>query len=158
MQSKLRSWLLLSQAMNTEQIRAILIEKTERTNWANIMRLKIKCRKISNRLGTRKKRMLSCWKEKVRIMRNHSPNQSNNGKLLKKLKNQSVQDKDTEKKKKACWIQAFSLVHHQGLEPWTPWLRVRCSTNWANGALLICSHFQVHCLLYSFYWVRQPLF
>ena len=26
------------------------------------------------------------------------------------------------------------LVHHQGLEPWTPWLRVRCSTSWANGA------------------------
>ena len=26
------------------------------------------------------------------------------------------------------------LVHHQGLEPGTPWLRVRCSTNWANGA------------------------
>ena len=26
------------------------------------------------------------------------------------------------------------VVHHQGLEPWTPWLRVRCSTNWANGA------------------------
>ena len=25
------------------------------------------------------------------------------------------------------------LVHHQGLEPWTPWLRVRCSTNWASG-------------------------
>ena len=28
------------------------------------------------------------------------------------------------------------LVHHQGLEPGTPWLRVRCSTNWANGAYL----------------------
>ena len=28
------------------------------------------------------------------------------------------------------------LVHHHGLEPWTPWLRVRCSTNWANGAHL----------------------
>ena len=28
------------------------------------------------------------------------------------------------------------LVHHQGLEPGTPWLRVRCSTNWANGAFL----------------------
>ena len=26
------------------------------------------------------------------------------------------------------------LVHHQGFEPGTPWLRVRCSTNWANGA------------------------
>ena len=66
------------------------------------MRLINKMQKISNRLGTRKQGKLSCGKEKVRIMRNHSPNQSNNGKLLKKLKNQSVQDKDTEKKKKAC--------------------------------------------------------
>ena len=30
----------------------------------------------------------------------------------------------------------FILVHHQRLELWTPWLRVRCSTNWANGAYL----------------------
>ena len=28
------------------------------------------------------------------------------------------------------------VVHHQGLEPGTPWLRVRCSTNWANGSFL----------------------
>ena len=27
-----------------------------------------------------------------------------------------------------------SLVHHPGLEPGTFWLRVNCSTNWANGA------------------------
>lgn len=40
-------------------------------------------------------------------MRNHSPNQSNNGKLLKKLKNQSVQDKDTENKKKASRVLTF---------------------------------------------------
>ena len=26
------------------------------------------------------------------------------------------------------------LVHLQGLEPWTHWLRVNCSTNWAKGA------------------------
>ena len=26
------------------------------------------------------------------------------------------------------------VVHLQGLEPWTPWLRVRCSTSWAKGA------------------------
>ena len=26
------------------------------------------------------------------------------------------------------------MVHLQGLEPWTPWLRVRCSTSWAKGA------------------------
>ena len=30
--------------------------------------------------------------------------------------------------------RAILMVHHHGLEPWTPWLRVRCSTNWANGA------------------------
>ena len=28
------------------------------------------------------------------------------------------------------------LVHHQGFEPGTHWLRVSCSTNWANGAYL----------------------
>ena len=26
------------------------------------------------------------------------------------------------------------LVRLQGFEPWTPWLRVRCSTNWAKSA------------------------
>ena len=44
-----------------------------------------------------------------------------------------------------CFVKEFSvrpfqtshrsfLVHHHGLEPWTHWLRVSCSTNWANGA------------------------
>ena len=28
------------------------------------------------------------------------------------------------------------LVHHRGLEPRTHWLRVSCSTNWANGAYM----------------------
>ena len=37
--------------------------------------------------------------------------------------------------------RAISMVHHHGLEPWTPWLRVRCSTNWANGARLF-THLQ----------------
>ena len=32
-------------------------------------------------------------------------------------------------------------VRDQGLEPWTPWLRVRCSTNWANRAYLIVACF-----------------
>ena len=27
-------------------------------------------------------------------------------------------------------------MHRQGFEPWTPWLRVRCSTNWASGAYI----------------------
>ena len=33
--------------------------------------------------------------------------------------------------------QASFLVHHHGLEPWTHWLRVSCSTNWANGACFL---------------------
>ena len=33
--------------------------------------------------------------------------------------------------------QASFLVHHHGLEPWTHWLRVSCSTNWANGAYFL---------------------
>ena len=28
-------------------------------------------------------------------------------------------------------------MRDQGFEPWTPWLRVRCSTNWANRAFSI---------------------
>ena len=39
------------------------------------------------------------------------------------------------------------LMRLQGLEPWTPWLRVRCSTNWASGAyikLLQALNLQVH--------------
>ena len=28
------------------------------------------------------------------------------------------------------------LVHLQGFEPWTPWLRVRCSASWAKDANL----------------------
>ena len=32
------------------------------------------------------------------------------------------------------WAKEEYLVHHQGFEPGTHWLRVSCSTNWANGA------------------------
>ena len=28
----------------------------------------------------------------------------------------------------------LKVMHLQGLEPWTHWLRVSCSTNWARGA------------------------
>ena len=34
------------------------------------------------------------------------------------------------------------LVHPQGFEPWTHWLRVSCSTNWAKSAK--CKPFFVH--------------
>ena len=32
------------------------------------------------------------------------------------------------------WFGAFAVVHLQGFEPGTHWLRVSCSTNWAKGA------------------------
>ena len=32
-----------------------------------------------------------------------------------------------------------NALHLQGLEPWTHWLRVSCSTNWAKGANLKAS-------------------
>ena len=31
-------------------------------------------------------------------------------------------------------LRYLCLVRHRGLEPRTPWLRVRCSTKWASGA------------------------
>ena len=31
-------------------------------------------------------------------------------------------------------LMSLTMVHLQGLEPWTHWLRVSCSTNWAKGA------------------------
>ena len=31
-------------------------------------------------------------------------------------------------------MTALFLVHPQGLEPWTHWLRVNCSTSWAKSA------------------------
>ena len=37
----------------------------------------------------------------------------------------------------------FWFVHPQGFEPWTHWLRVSCSTNWAKSA------FANHFLLYT---------
>ena len=44
-----------------------------------------------------------------------------------------------------CPAPTFSLVRHQGFEPGTPWLRVRCSTNWANGA---------YCALHLQNWIK----
>ena len=32
------------------------------------------------------------------------------------------------------WKAEFLLVTHVGLEPTTPWLKVRCSTDWASGS------------------------
>ena len=37
------------------------------------------------------------------------------------------------------------MVHHQGLEPWAHWLRVSCSTIWANGVCFLST-----CSLYIF--------
>ena len=35
-----------------------------------------------------------------------------------------------------CLQKQWFLMRDQGLEPWTPWLRVRCSSNWANRAYM----------------------
>ena len=52
------------------------------------------------------------------------------------------------------------LVRLQGFEPWTPWLRVRCSTNWAKDAyLIICLSFFVSFvpqdMLYYTLWFEE---
>ena len=52
------------------------------------------------------------------------------------------------------------LVRLQGFEPWTPWLRVRCSTNWAKNAyLIICLSFFVSFvpqdMLYYTLWFEE---
>ena len=43
------------------------------------------------------------------------------------------------------------LVHRQGLEPGTHWLRVSCSTNWAKGAdpFTVCTLKTEHCILFA---------
>ena len=33
-------------------------------------------------------------------------------------------------------LRIFKLLNHLGLEPRTPWLKVKCSTDWANGSYL----------------------
>ena len=38
------------------------------------------------------------------------------------------------KQKRKSGFSAASFVHSQGFEPWTHWLRVSCSTNWAKSA------------------------
>ena len=57
------------------------------------------------------------------------------------------------------------LVRLQGFEPWTPWLRVRCSTNWAKDAyLIVCLSFfcfvrsSRHVVLYVMVWRKSTPF
>ena len=37
------------------------------------------------------------------------------------------------------WFKGFCVVTHRRLELRTPWLKVRCSTNWANGSYIALS-------------------
>ena len=39
-------------------------------------------------------------------------------------------------KLKVILLKQKTLVSHEGLEPSTLWLKVRCSTNWANGSYI----------------------
>ena len=43
----------------------------------------------------------------------------------------------TKKPKTRHFASLRPSVDRQGLEPWTPWLRVRCSTNWASGPFIL---------------------
>ena len=44
---------------------------------------------------------------------------------------------DKKEDPQAVRLTGPTLVHHHRFELWTPWLRVRCSTSWANGAYLV---------------------
>ena len=57
-------------------------------------------------------------------------------------------------KGKRSWITSEPFVHPQGLEPWTHWLRVNCSTNWAKSA----SPFQLRCKGTSLFWTCKFFF
>ena len=53
----------------------------------------------------------------------------------------SAANESTHTKRQSLWKKPYVsvrlfLVHHRGLEPRTHWLRVSCSTNWANGAYM----------------------
>ena len=65
----------------------------------------------------------------IRHRRRSTPNPASRWRLLVR----NAQSLNTQQKS-TCISRCFSLVHPQGLEPWTPWLRVRCSTNWAKSA------------------------
>ena len=52
------------------------------------------------------------------------------------------------------------LVRLQGLEPWTPWLRVRCSSNWANGPICFLREAQTelyyrNIVIASIFWKKN---
>ena len=57
------------------------------------------------------------------------------------LGQKSAANESTHTKRQSLWKKPYVsvrlfLVHHRGLEPRTHWLRVSCSTNWANGAYM----------------------
>ena len=57
------------------------------------------------------------------------------------LGQKSTANESTHTKRQSLWKKPYVsvrlfLVHHRGLEPRTHWLRVSCSTNWANGGYM----------------------
>ena len=49
-------------------------------------------------------------------------------------------------------ISPHPLVAHPGFEPGTPWLKVMCSTNWANEPRLNCRNYSIaHISQFSFF-------
>ena len=51
-----------------------------------------------------------------------------------RIENGECDSPDTKKSAALPCDKAADFVHSQGLEPWTHWLRVSCSTNWAKSA------------------------
>ena len=63
---------------------------------------------------------------------------------------------------KPAYLLSLGLtVDRQGLEPWTPWLRVRCSTSWASGPFFVLS-FNEYSTRYKkmqhFFWKNSKIF
>ena len=65
------------------------------------------------------------------------------------------------KQKNTTWSGVFCfMVHLQGFEPGTHWLRVSCSTNWAKGALFFATVELYHIIicLSTLFWKKFIFF
>ena len=62
-----------------------------------------------------------------------------------RIENGECDSPDTKKSAALPCDKAADFVHSQGLEPWTHWLRVSCSTNWAKSASFINQNLMQTC-------------
>ena len=66
--------------------------------------------------------------------------------------------KRTQNKNKKAYLTIGFMVHLQGFEPGTHWLRVSCSTNWAKGAFFATWLLYHHFLFLSILFLKKVLF